>query len=113
MKDIIKPIRPQDVVNLKFGQLPSEVIVAFNELILKNWNGSSSSIMQSDIVTLIKAKFEATGITITSCEIFDNHYLDVEPFYREQGWSVEYTKPCAYAGETFSPFFVFSWDTKN
>ena len=39
-------------------------------------------------------------------ELFDNHYLDIEPAYRNAGWKVEFDKP-GY-NETYDSYFVFS-----
>lgn len=44
---------------------------------------------------------------LTKDEIFDNHWLDIEDIYREQGWKVKYDKP-GYNEESFKPYFEFS-----
>jgi hypothetical protein len=50
------PIRPQDIVKQKVKLIPKEVIDAFNEMIAKNFTGTSSWFKQKDVVELIKEK---------------------------------------------------------
>jgi len=38
--------------------------------------------------------------------LFDKHYLDIEPAYREAGWKVKFESP-DYT-ESFPSYFVFS-----
>ena len=44
-------------------------------------------------------------------EIFDNHLLDFEDVYRDQGWSVMYDSP-AYC-ESYDPYFLFKKAVKK
>lgn len=95
MKEV-KPIRPEEIVK----PIPDTVIEAFNELITKNFNGTSSEFLASDVVNLI-VKRKACRRT----EIYSSGYLDVEPIYRKNGWQVDYEQPSI--GDNFSAYFRF------
>ena len=97
------PIKPSQISIEKEKFIPEEVFDAFNELIVANWNGSSSRIKQCDIVNRIMKKLNVEGDTTF---IFKNHYLDVEDIYRKQGWKVYYDKPAYF--ESYEPTFEFS-----
>ncbi len=99
----MKPISPNEIGALKAKTLPSEVIEAFNELIVKNWSGACAIIKQDEIVKLICAKLKIKPKDRQ--DVYDNHYLDVEDLYRAEGWRVEYDKP-GY-NETYEAFFKF------
>ncbi len=99
----IKPIKPNEVVKNKLNSLPDEVIQSFNELIAENWNGSQSVIMKNDAVKRILGKMSSE--TFTKQMIYDNHYLDVEPIYQDNGWVVEYDNP-GY-NETYEAKYIF------
>lgn len=100
-----KPIRPDEVVNLKKTTIPDEVIDAFNELIARNFDGNSSTFRLSTVIELIVSK------GLISKEIHSNHWLDVEPVYREEGWLVEYDGP-GY-NESYPATFTFKVKTKK
>lgn len=101
----IKPVRPQEVLDLKKQQIPDAVIEAFNELIANDFKSDSSTVMQKDVVKLLKVK----GINVN--EAFDKGWLDVEGIYIKAGWNVRYDKP-AY-NESYEPYFVFSRKRKG
>lgn len=95
------PITPSEVVALKQTIIPDTVIDVFNELIAKGWNGGQSRVMQDEAANLI-----ASRLDIKRHEVFNNHYLDVEPIYKAAGWKVYYDKP-AYC-ENYEAYFIFS-----
>jgi len=97
-----QPITPNEVVRLKEKILPNEVFDAFNELIAKKWNGRSSTVLQCEVVKLLKGKMQLEDTSI----IFDNNWLDVEPVYRDAGWVVKYDKP-GY-NESYEASFKFT-----
>ena len=102
-----EPIKPKDIVSAKKESMPDQVIEAFNELIAEKWDGSSSTVKQSDAVKRIISKF---GWDKTqSNELFDNHWLDVEPIFRKAGWKVEYDKPGF--NETYPATYTFEKKT--
>lgn len=90
----VKPIRPRDLVKGKKRTLPNAVLSSFNELITQEWNGSSATIKQDDVVALMVKK------GLDREEIFDKGWLD-----GKAGWSVKYDKP-GY-NESYDPNFTF------
>lgn len=98
-----KPISPKKVK--KIISFPKEVITIFNDLITKHWNGSEAHFTQTEAVDLITKKLK-----ISSQKIFDNHWLDVEPVYRQAGWIVEFDQP-AYC-ESYEASFKFKKGSK-
>ncbi len=107
-----KPISPEEVMPQKLETMPDEVIQAFNEVIIKNWNGHKSKFRQGEIVACIIDKLRNSGMEALPSRtsglktmIFDNHWLDVEDAFRDEGWKVEFDKP-GYC-EDYDAFFVF------
>ncbi len=98
----IKPIRPDDVLELKKTIIPDQVIGAFNHLIAKNFSNGMAVVKQKDIVSEIMTRMELDD----SNDIFNNHWLDVEEIYGNSGWHVNYDKP-AY-NEDYDAFYEFS-----
>ena len=88
---MIRPITPSQVVELKQEAMPEEVIEAFNELIIKNWNGHVAKITKNAVINLIIEKLgkEDKYRTVIS----DKHYLDVEDIFEKAGWEVEFSIP--------------------
>ena len=97
----VKGITPYTVVREKVLNLPDEVIGVFNAMIAENWSGSSSRVVQNEAVSRVAA---ALGISREA--VFSLRYMDVEDFYRELGWKVQYDKP-GY-NESYKAYFVFS-----
>jgi len=95
------PISPDDINPLKAKNLPKEVFDGFNKLIVDNWNGRSAKFNQNEVAKLIASKME-----ISTNDVYDKKYLDVEDIYREKGWVVEYDKP-GYC-EDYKASFTFS-----
>jgi hypothetical protein len=95
-----KPIKPSEVANRKASTVPDAVFDAFNELIVEEWDGSSATVKQDDVVALIVSKL--------ACErqqVFDRGWLNVEDAFREAGWKVDYDKPGC--GERYAAHFTF------
>jgi hypothetical protein len=92
------PISPSEILGYKQNDIPSFVYEAFNTLIVRNWNGTSATVKQKDVIALLPEEKQA--------EAYANHWLDVEDIYRHAGWGVKYDKP-AY-NETYDAHFVFS-----
>lgn len=89
----MKPISPKDAKLKKLASIPDEVIAAFNETIIAHMSQGQSCFTQKEVVQLAYSKLKASGSTITIQGIYNNHWLDVEPMYRKEGWKVEYDKP--------------------
>lgn len=91
------PISPNDAQQT----LPEEVYEAFNELIQTKLRGKTATVLQVDAATLIASKMD-----ITTKEVHERGYLDVEGAYRAIGWKVEYDKP-GY-NESYEASFKFT-----
>lgn len=99
------PIKPEEVRKLKGERIPEPVIEAFNELIVKHWNGREASFRQEEVLRLAEDKLMIAGRETTRAKIFEYRWLDVESAFRDEGWVVQYDKPCM--GEDFHAYFVF------
>jgi hypothetical protein len=97
----LKPISPSDIIENLDKIIPPVVIQAVNNLLKKEFRGSSATILQDDIVSEI---MRLDG-SYTRDMIFDNKILDFEEIYRKNGWSVEYDKP-GYC-ESYTAKFIF------
>lgn len=100
----VKPISPQEVNH----EIPDCIIEAVNMLINKKWDGHSVTIYQDEILEIVSVENpepDYNGDKLPRKEIFDNHWLDIEPLYRKQGWDVEYDKP-GY-NESYRAYFIF------
>jgi hypothetical protein len=85
----MEAMTPKQAIDLKLSRIPEKVFEAFNEAIADDLSNGSATVTQSDVITRILGKIP----DITRQSIFDNGWLDVEPFYRKKGWKVEYDKP--------------------
>ena len=106
MEPAMKPMTPDEAstaaMNHKIMRIPEPVVVAFNELIMENWNDRSKSanVSQDDVIKRIMQLSDFERKTI-----FNEGYLDVEPLFEQYGWEVTYDKP-AY-NENYTAFFIF------
>jgi hypothetical protein len=100
MTEQVQPIKPGEVAKQKSQNIPPEVIAAFNELIIKKFQGGRAYVTQNEVVELIVAK------GLERQEVFAKHWLDVEGIFQEEGWTVVYDKP-AWC-ESYNAHFVFS-----
>jgi hypothetical protein len=101
MSGEVKPISPSDIIENLDKIIPPVVIQAVNNLLKKEFRGSSATILQDDIVSEI---MRLDG-SYTRDMIFDSKILDFETLYRKNGWSVEYDKPGH--NESYKPKFIF------
>jgi hypothetical protein len=95
-----RPIKPAEVAAFKSASIPPEVFDAFNELIAESWTGSRAVVMQSQAVKRVQSKLE-----VSTVQLFERGWMDVEDSYRAVGWRVEYDKP-GYC-ETYEPNYTF------
>ena len=101
----VQPISPSKVHH----KIPDAIIEAVNKLIQQKWSGKSAVIKQEEILAIVSSE-DPNDARPSVQTIFDRHYLDFEPLYRDAGWNVEYHKP-DYT-ESFKPYFVFTKKTK-
>lgn len=99
----VKPIKPSELPAVRLKQIPDTVIDCWNNIIAKNWNPTNkrSCVLQKDIVALILEQHP----DIERHTVFDEHWLDIEDLYREQGWLVKYDKP--HYTESYEASFEF------
>ena len=101
----MKAISLTEAIEAKKLFIPDFVFESFNELIIKNLkqNGKQyyAKITQEEAISLILSKHDALNRDL----IFSYGYLDIESFYTELGWSVEYDKPSI--GDNYQAHFIF------
>lgn len=105
MGNIVKPMKPDEVLDRKIETIPDAIFEAVNAMIALKWNGSEATFRQDD---LLKKYFEISKETddrATLDKLYDNHQMDFEDAYRREGWKVEYDKP-GY-NESYEPTFTF------
>jgi len=102
----MKPISPEKVEQIRIHEMPEAIIQATNELIVRSWNGTSATVKVDEIINQYFRVVREEDSVMTRKELFDKHYLDIEPAYREAGWKVKFESP-DYT-ESFPSYFVFS-----
>jgi hypothetical protein len=100
----VKPITPDNLQARK----PYQIIETFNEFIQARWDGHRAKFEAKEIVTQICSRMK-----IPKTEVYDKHYLDIEPVFEEAGWKVEYHKPAYNEQHPFDPYFVFTLKDKR
>ena len=96
----VRPIRPAEAAKKSMIDFPDAVFESFNQLISKDFSGNSATVRQPDVIKLMTEK------GLNRADIFENHWLDVEPLYRSAGWEVKYDRP-GY-NESYEAYFVFT-----
>lgn len=94
----VKPISPSDAMEEK--HIPDEIIVCFNELIVKNISKQGIAVFALEDVIDLAARFNIDRKTIVT-----NNWLDVKRHYQKIGWDVRLTYP--QSNESFKPFYSF------
>ena len=99
----INPLKPDEAIKLKKGQRPDAVMISFNQEIAEHIKVSTgrAKVLQKDVLVRIKKALE----TVTTSDILDKGWLDIEPEFRKAGWEVEYEKPAI--DESFDSYFIF------
>jgi len=111
MEENVKPISPEEIGNEKIKTIPVAMIQAVNELLAIEWNGSSATLRQDDILTRYFKIIGKENDRANRDEVFDKHMLDFEHVYRKLGWRVYYDRP-AY-NESYEPTYEFMKKKKN
>jgi len=102
----VQPISPQEALAAKITTIPDVVIEAVNAILTERATKSGYvHFTQKELIERIQARSIAQGSPISKNMLFDNHWLDFEPFYEKAGWKVEYDKP-AYC-ESYDANFKF------
>lgn len=82
------PITPAKVRELRVNIIPEEIFEAFNECILKYWDGSEAAFSLAEVSILAASKLD-DGIG----NLFKKKYFDVEEIYEKEGWKVIFERP--------------------
>lgn len=99
------PFSPSEAVELaRQVQIPTQIIEAFEELIVENLRHGTATIRQDAVVQRILDKMKSV-LPTTKADVYDNHWLDIEDTFRATGWIVEYDKP-GY-NENYEPTYTF------
>jgi len=100
----VKPVSPSEALDLKVDTTPDFVFEAWNRVIVRNLKDGVSKFFQSELI------FEILDCSndgeLTSFNVTDRGWLDMEPVFRRLGWKVVYDKP-GY-NEIYEPFFEFT-----
>jgi hypothetical protein len=103
----VQPITPQEALELKITTIPDEVIEVVNQMLAERMTKNPRIfLLQKDIVANVILRMSTTGKVVTSRMIYDNHWMDFEPFYEKAGWKVVYDKP-GYC-ESYEANFTFT-----
>lgn len=107
-KNKIEPIRPEDIDIT----LPDFVISGANECIKDHYRPESkmSKFTQDELINYILERTPSDMNNITRETLFKNHWLDIEPLYRDAGWNVYYDKPLY--NEMRPAMFYFNIESK-
>lgn len=106
MENEIKPLSPHDIMDNIEKIIPTFVIEAVNNLLIKKFRGGEVTIKQLEIMEEIKRLSD-----ITSTEVYLNKWMDFEEVYNKNGWIVNYDKP-GY-DENYDAFFTFKPITRK
>jgi hypothetical protein len=118
----VLPYTPAEAAAASKNRIPDFVINAFNDLIAEKLYNGKAVIKQEEAIEAILKLMPSSEQSVTHegirgeavrdlkkdrAKIFSRHWLDVEPLYRDQGWSVEFDKP-GY-NESYDGFFTFTF----
>jgi hypothetical protein len=106
MGNIVKPMKPEEVLDKKIETIPDAMFEAVNAMIALKWNGRSATFRQDDLMEKFFQFSKLTDDRQTRDKLFAEHALDFEDAYRREGWKVVYDKP-AY-NESYEPTFEFT-----
>ena len=93
----MKPMRPEEVAEMKRKVFPPEVFEAFNELIAEHFVGKCAEFKVSAAASRVKQKLPDT---------YKSEYLNVEDAYRSEGWNVVLDRPGM--DESYAATFIFT-----
>ena len=97
----VKPVGPQEALELKIQRLPPKVIETWNRVIADHLTSDfTSNFFQDYIVNAL-----AAAMVVTREKVFESNWLDVEEIYRREGWKVTYDRPGF--NETYKATFSF------
>ena len=94
----MEPLSPKEVQDT--FEVPDFVIGAFNNLLIKNYDGMSNVIS----ISLEEARVEIYKLN-KSEQPLQTKWLNIESLYKSKGWFVEFHSPDRY--ETYEEYYSF------
>lgn len=102
----VKPISPKEIREDRINYIPEKMIEAANALLQEKWEGSSATIKQEE---LMSRYLSLSGIENSQSQrqiVYEKHFLDIEPIFRDAGWSVKFDSPSL--GDNYKSYFKFT-----
>lgn len=87
-----EPLTPAQVIHVRETGIPDFVVAAFNQLIQKKFGSTKASISVDEAVPACLEQARLAGVSVTRSELFEKHWMDVEPMFRAKGWTVTYDR---------------------
>jgi hypothetical protein len=79
----VVPVSPSAVLQLQRDSIPKQVFEAYNELIIKNFDGNQSIVTKAELESQISNKLGCASLVVEN-----KGYLNVKHFYVSAGWNV-------------------------
>jgi hypothetical protein len=98
-------ISPQEAQEQRQKQIPQEVFDVWNEVIVSHLCQSSQRIVSRFLLKELSSKL-SSKMHMNFETLKEKGYLDLEPFFRENGWTVDFDSP-GY-NESYDANFQFS-----
>lgn len=93
-------LSPNEMIEQWQLALPDEVIEAFNEMLIKHFNGADAKILEKDLLAAVKKK------GVSQQQVEDQRWLQqTRQLYEEQGWKVDHKTPGW--DDDFDSYFYF------
>ena len=107
MSVVHKPITPEEAKRRHFAEfVPDEIYEVIDDLLTERY-GTSIKITQKEVIAKALEKMQVDGTCVPQEDFFTNHWLDIEPAYEAQGWSVKFCAP-SYGEMGFDAYWLFS-----
>jgi acyl carrier protein phosphodiesterase len=100
---VIKPIKPNEIQKIKNSKIPEWIINIVNEMLIEKWDGREARFTLKEVMNAVMA---VAPEGMTREHIYNNHWMDFEDLYRQEGWKVEFDK-AAY-NEDYDDFYRFT-----
>lgn len=97
----VKVLGPTEMIEHWKQALPDAVVETFNELLAKQFNGTSATIKHKDLLSALCAKGVDTKIVSEQNWLFQTKQL-----YQDCGWKVKYDSPGW--DDNFDSYFQFT-----
>jgi len=92
------PATPSEILSAKISAMPNFVIDCFNTCLVEQYHNGYATIKQDVVEPMITKKCKEFNVP------FSLTFLDIEPFYRNKGWNVQYTRKSNGAGRPVGKF---------